>query len=283
MTEATSILPQIKAWYESLHPDHKKAAERLFGKINQLKIDNDNEKGQLLISGIIAFESLKLRNLLNRLDEVSAENLGVLKDVFIQMDDLEASAYYQITKDRLEVIAKLSNLVEEDELEKVLQEHLYNHLWLLDPSWERATNTDYMEKQMRTALGALDAELSDEEKNGRVDIGYTTNGNKHVIVELKRASRRLTTAELVTQLQKYYGATSKILEQTGRGDEPIEFICVVGQPLRDWNNPDGRLMSRNTLYGAKARVVMYRELIDNALKAYRDYVEKTGKQEGSTS
>ncbi len=274
LTAATDILPQIKQWYKSLNPDHKKAAERLFGKINQLKIDNQNEKGQLFISGILAFESLKLRNLLNRIDEVSAENLGVLKDVFIQMDDLEASAYYQITKDRLEVIGKLSHLVEEDEIEKVLQDHLYNHLWLLDPSWERATNTDYMERQIRTALKGVDVNLDEDEKNSRVDIGYTTNGNKHVIVELKRASRRLSTSDLVAQIQKYYGAASKILQQTGKREEPIEFICVIGQPLSDWTNPDGPSMSRIMLDGAKARVVMYRELIDNALKAYQDYVEK---------
>ena len=128
LSEATAILPQIKEWYQSLNPDHKRAAERLFGKINQLKIEDAKEKGQLFISGILAFESLKLRNLLNRLDDVSAENLGVLKDVFIQLDDLEASAYYQITKDRLEIIDKLASLVEEDEIERVLQEHLYNHL-----------------------------------------------------------------------------------------------------------------------------------------------------------
>ena len=272
---ATSILPQIDEWYQSLNnPDHRKAAERLFGKINQLKIDNPSEKGQIFISGIMAFESLRLRNLLNRLDEVSPQNLGVLKDVFIQLDDLEASAYYEITKDRLEVINKLEILVANDEIERVLQEHLYNHLWLLDPSWERATHTEYMEKQIRIALDGVEVELTEDERNSRVDIGYTTNGNKHVIVELKRASRRLTTSELVTQIQKYYSAASKVLDNTGRGDEPIEFVCVIGQPLRDWANSDGESMSRNMLLGAKARVVMYGELIDNASKAYRDFIER---------
>ena len=273
LSEATAILPQIKEWYQSLNQDHKKAAERLFGKINQMKIDNPNEKGQLFISGVLAFESLKLRNLLSRLDDVSPQNLGVLKDVFIQLDDLEASAYYQITKDRLEVIDKLSSLVEEDEIERVLQEHLYNHLWLLDPSWERATRTEYMERQIRTALDGVDVNLSDDERNSRVDIGYTTNGNKHVIIELKRASRRLSTVELLAQIQKYYGAASKVLEQTGKREEPIEFICIIGRPLSDWENPSGESMSRNMLDGSNARVVMYGQLIENASKAYNDYVE----------
>lgn len=271
---ATEILPQIKEWYQILNPDHKKAAQRLFGKINQLKIDDESEKGQLFISGIMAFESLRLRNLLNRLDEVSPDNLGVLQDVFMQLDDLEASAYYEITRDRLEVIDKLSQLVDDDERERVLQEHLYNHLWLLDPSWERATHTEYMERQIRTALNGVNVSLSDDEKNSRVDIGYTTHGNKHVIIELKRASRKLSTSELNSQIEKYYGAASKVLRETNRENEHIEFICVIGQPLRDWSNPNGIQMSRNTLGGNNARVVMYSQLIDNALNAYRDYVER---------
>ena len=271
---ATEILPQINEWYQILNPDHKKAAERLFGKINQLKIDDEAEKGQLFISGIMAFESLRLRNLLSRLDEVSPDNLGVLQDVFMQLDDLEASAYYEITRDRLEVIDKLSKLVEDDEKERVLQEHLYNHLWLLDPSWERATHTEYMEQQIRIALDGVNVSLSDDEKNSRVDIGYTTTGNKHVIVELKRASRQLTTLELLAQVDKYYNAASNVLRKTGRASEPIEFVCVIGQPLRDWNNPDGEQRSRDSLRAQNARVVMYGELIDNASKAYKDYVEK---------
>ena len=273
LATATEMVPQIEAWYKSLNPDHKKVATRLFGKINQLKIDSPYERGQLFISGILAFESLKLRNLLNRFDDVSPVNLGVLRDIFIQLDDLEASAYYQITKDRLEVIRKFENIVEDDEIEKVLQEHLYNHLWLLDPSWERATRTEYMERQVRIALDGVDAILTESEKLSRVDIGYTTSGNKHVIIELKRASRSLSTSDLVTQIQKYYGAATKVLQQTGKGNDPVEFICVIGRPLTDWDNPDGVSMSRNMLEGAKARVVMYQELIENAAKAYNDYAD----------
>ena len=72
--ETAVTIPQIAEWYESLNPDHKRAAEQLFGKINQLPIDDASQKRQLFVSGILAFESLKLRNLLHRLDEVSAEN-----------------------------------------------------------------------------------------------------------------------------------------------------------------------------------------------------------------
>ena len=98
--------PQIKEWFRGLDSDQKKAAKRLFGRINQLPIEDENQMRQLFISGVLAFESLKLRNMLHRLEEISTENLEALNHVFIQLDDLEASAYYQVAKDRLEVIRK---------------------------------------------------------------------------------------------------------------------------------------------------------------------------------
>ena len=269
------LFPQIKEWFGDLDPDQKKSAERLFGRINQLPIDDDSQKRQLFVSGVLAFESLKLRNMLYRLDEVSAKNLGALNQVFIQLDDLEASAYYQIARDRLEVIRKLTGLVDENAKERAMQEHLYKHLWLLDPSWERATNTALMEKRIKTALDGVYDSLTEDQKAARLDIYYSTTGKRHVIIELKRADRLLTTTDLHGQISHYYSAAEKILAYSGRENEPLEMVCVIGRELRDWNeSPTGKQRSRESLKALNARVVMYDELIDNAQEAYKDYVER---------
>ena len=269
------MFPQIKEWFRDLDPDQKKAAERLFGRINTLPIEDEDQKRQLFVSSILAFETLKLRNMLHRLDEVSTENLGVLKEVFIQLDDLEASAYYQIAKDRLEVIHKLTGLVDENAKERALQEHLYNHLWLLDPSWERATLTERMEQRIKNALNGVYEKLTLEQRSARLDIYYSTTGKRHVIIELKRANRVLNTSELYGQILLYYSAAEKVLLDTGKGNEPLEIVCVVGKRLRDWDeSPTGEDRSRNSLKALNARVVSYDELIENALQAYRDYIER---------
>ena len=267
--------PQIKEWVSGLDPDQRNAARKLFGRINQLPIEDDNHLRQLFVSGVLAFESLKLRNMLHRLDGISVENLNVLRDVFIQLDDLEASAYYQIAKDRLQVIRKLTDLVDEDAKEKALQQHLYKHLWLLDPSWERATLTAVMEKRIHTALKGVFDSLTPEQKSARVDIFYSTTGNRHVIIELKRAKRILTTSDLHDQISKYYSAAENVLRDTGKSSEPLEVVCVVGRRLRDWDDSDtAESRSRESLRALNARVVFYDELIENALQAYQDYVDR---------
>ncbi len=266
------LFPQIKEWFGDLDPDQKKSAERLFGRINQLPIEDENQKRQLFVSGVLAFESLKLRKMLHRLDQVSTENLGLLKDVFIQLDDLEASAYYQIAKDRLEVIHKLTGLVDENAKEKALQEHLYKHLWLLDPSWGRATHTAVMEKRIKTALNGVYDSLTEEQKAARLDLYYSTTGNRHVIIELKRANRKLQTTQLVEQISKYYSAAKRVLQDTNKGNEVLEIVCVVGERLKEWDDPSmGEEWSRNLIRAAHARIVSYDELIQNASQAYQDF------------
>ena len=272
--EVAVQIPQISEWYGDLSADHKRAAEKLFGRINQLPIDDSDQKRHLFVSGILAFENLRFRSLVHRLDELTVENLWTLGDVFSQLDDLEASAYYQISRDRLEVIGALTRLVDENAKERALQEHLYKHLWLLDPSWERATHTQRMETQIARAFDEVYDSLTDEQRRSRLDIRYTTTGNKHVIVELKRANRHLDTGQLVQQIIKYRTAVARVLESQGRVGEPLEFICVVGRPLTDWSSPGGREVSADTLEGTRARVVMYDELIENAQQAYRDYLSR---------
>ena len=266
-------IPQINEWYSELDSDHRNAAKKLFGRINQLPVDDESEKRKLFVSGILAFEGLKLRHILHRIDDVSIRNLGVLREAFVQLDDLEASVYYQIVKERLQVIRKLRNLADEDARERAMQEHLYKHLWLLDPSWERATHTEHMETRIKDALGGIYDSLTDGQRRARLDIYYSTTGNKHVIIELKRASRVLITTDLTAQISKYRAAALNVLQSMGKQDEPLEFVCVIGHPLRDWDETtDGRVVSRRLLEALNARVVSYEELIENALQAYQDYL-----------
>ena len=268
------LFPQIRDWFGDLDSDQQTAAERLFGRINQLPIDDLDEKRQLFISGVLAFEGLKFRHMLHRLDDVSAENLEVLNNVFLQLDDLEASAYYQIVKDRIEVIRKLTGLVDENAKERALQEHLYQHLWLLDPSWERATHTERMEQRIYLALDGVYNSLTSKQRDARLDIYYSTTGNKHVIIELKRANRALDTSDLHGQITKYYGAAETVIGEMGKGSEPLEFVCVVGRRLRDWDESSGaEQRGRDSLKALNARVVSYDQLIENALQAYQDYVD----------
>lgn len=112
----------VREWYSGLIGDEKKAAKQLFGKINQLTVTPD-EKKDIFKHGILAFESLKLKNELSALQDVQPDNLDIFLNVAGRLDSIEATYYYQIVKSRLAVIQRMKEVVHGDDLEKVIQRH----------------------------------------------------------------------------------------------------------------------------------------------------------------
>lgn len=274
-TEVAVEIPAVKEWYEKLPGHFRPAARRLFGKINQLPIDNERDRRIIIKNGIVAFETLRHRESIEKLDNLGPGDLQLLADIFTDLDDLETTLYGQIVRERIGVINALLEKADEAVLERVIQKHIFDHLWLLDAAWERATTgTPAMEKRITTAFAHITSSLTPKEKAARVDIQYRTTAGKHMIVELKRSDRVVSTAELMSQVQKYDNAVKKILVDMGKGNEYVEIVCVVGPDLNDWSAPDGRKKSGEALKAYDARVIKYDELIEKAHEAYQQYLEK---------
>lgn len=266
-------IPAVKNWYQSLKGDTKVSAKKLFGKINQIAVDHKHRK-TLYKHGILAFEHLRHKEKLNEMEQLDINNLEATVNLFSELDDIEASWYYQITEGRLDVIKKLSDDVDQNVLEKIIQEHIYTHLWLLDPSWDRATETPSLEKSVTTSFEKISDKLSAEEKRGRIDIRYKKSSGKHVIIELKRASVKTRTGELMDQVDKYVNAVQKQIDEANDSGA-IEVICLVGRELNDWDTPKRRQESEQSLEAKNIRVITYQQLIKDAEKSYQAYLEKS--------
>ena len=268
--------PAIKEWYDQLNSGVREQAEKLFGKINRIFSKDDTSRKELFKYGILAIESLRVRENVDALEKIDIENLVEFGKIFELADAWEASLYHQIVRQRLSVVKKLTEQVENNVLEKVIQEHIFNHLWLLDPSWERATaGTEYMEQNVSREFGQLNTNLTSEEKNGRVDIKYRTAAGKHIIVELKRASVKTSALELMGQVEKYQLALRKLLDVQGKNNEAIEIVCIIGTELKDYLQPNGVEGATKKLHSMNARVKTYQELIQNAHQEYSDYLDKS--------
>ena len=270
--EEARQIPAIDRWMKTLGPDKRRQAKSMFGKIGQLTLEED-ERMELYRHGVLAYESLKYKDYLSALDSVSPENIKKFTTIFAELDDIEASLYYQIIQERIRVIETLREQVRNNVVEKVIQEHLYEHLWLLDPAWDRATETPFMEQNVKIEFDKLDANLTEAEQRGRFDIKYKMTSGKHIIIELKRANRRLSQYELLEQVEKYGEALRKLIRQIGK-NEPVEIVCIVGQPLIQWANPEQTERSKRMMETQNVRVVLYAELIAGAYQSYAAFLEK---------
>lgn len=269
--KAKELLPVIDTWCKSLQGDDKKYAKKMFGKINQIVADDDKKK-EILKYSVLAFEKLKYAKHLSAIDKIEAENFEVFKDIFTGLDEIEATLYYQIIRERIEVIKVFQSITDDNALEKVIQTHLFNHLWLLDPSWERVENTQYMETTVLNALNSQYDGLTDEEKAGRLDIGYRQTAGKHIVIELKRADRIVTTSEMVKQVKKYHDALNKVLISANQNNYAFEILFVLGRPVDNNDSVENRVLVADVLKPMNARVVYYKELIENAYKSYNEYI-----------
>ena len=274
--KAIEVLPAIEDWYKTLQGDDRKYAKKMFGKVNQIIIE-DGKRTEILKYSVLAFEKLRYINKLSEIDNLNPENLELVGSVFSGLDEIEATLYYQIVKERTEVIKHFVGLTEDNAKERVIQEYLFDHLWLLDPSWERTEGSEYMES---TILKALDVDfqgLTDEQKRGRLDIGYRKSAGKHIIIELKRADRIVKKGEVIDQIGKYSDTIEAVLDNIEHQRSAYEIVFVVGKPIDNDSDINHREKIEKSLVPYNARIVYYNELIENAYRAYSEYLNANKK------
>ena len=272
---AAAQIPAVKDWIETLPRELSGKAKRWLGKINRVNVGQESERRQLIKHAVLAFEFYRWNENLGALDTIGDENLESVILMFRELDGLETTLYGQIVQQRIAVIRALQEKVDRNAKERVIQEYIFDHLWLLDPSWERTESSELMEKRVGALFNDVDANLSDEERYARLDIKYRKTAGKHVIVELKRPDRSVSVYDLARQIEKYRSGMLKILDSAGIRHEPVEFVCLLGKPPSEWDGPDGKRMVEATLGVLNARYVNYDELLENAFQAYSDYLHRS--------
>lgn len=107
LAKATSEIPVLSEWYNSYKGDAKKHAQKLFATIENLHFDKDiSKKKEVYKFGILAFERLRVADKLSELEKLSADSLTHFGGIFSELQDIEATLYYDIASQRVEIIKK---------------------------------------------------------------------------------------------------------------------------------------------------------------------------------
>jgi hypothetical protein len=274
-TELRSRYPKVADWVDGLQTGWKAKAEKLLERIATLEMGGDEaqqERDQktLLRHAVFGFERLRLRGDEEHLEMAIAQGVDALLVLLADRDSLEAAFYHDIVRNRLEAIKELSRLVDEDQREIVLQKYLFDHLWLLDPAWERAAGSEEMERRLRLKEPFRD-DAETKDRYGRFDIRYRTVAAKHVIVELKRASVNTGLYQLADQGAKYVEALKSLLPAEENDRANIEVIFVVGKRPKE---PSDRIESAMNSVSPGSTIVTYDQLTIRATEAYGEYLAR---------
>lgn len=265
----------LEQWYATLEARDKKLAENLIKPILQGEYANDEAsdlqiKKDLVRSAIVGFEKLKIKKRLDLLDGITDVLSPSFQRIFIELNEVEAAYYHDITKSRLAVIEKFSDLHESEVLEKVAQKYLFEHLWLLDPSWDRVSGSEQMEVRLSDELKRI-APMADT--GARLDIAYRAASGRHVIIELKRPGKAVDVYALLKQGGKYRAAMKEYLTKHpdfgqlyGRVP-PIDVFFVTEESPVD---VEGR--AQEILMTQSMQCFTYQGMVDNAKRAYGEYI-----------
>ena len=231
-------IPAVKVWIESLKPKTREKARKWLGKSIAYVSMTLTSRSNSSNTPCSAFEFYRVHENLEALEKIDDANLATALAIFDELDGLEANLYGQIVQQRIQVIRTLQDKVDENAREKAIQQYLFDHLWLLHPYWERAESTEVMETRVTSLFEDIDATLTDDERQGRLDIGYRKTAGQHVVIELKRPQRVVTIPELIAQVGKYRSGMKRILTHLGTPYEPIEFVVLLGREPREWSDAD---------------------------------------------
>jgi len=267
-SEEARQIDVIDMWYESLSPDNREQAQKLFGKINQMAVNDEEDRKELFKYGVLAFEDLKYKENLGELEATTAEDADEVARVLEDLEDIEATRFHQTVNQRLRVIEKLQEQLEEDALETVLQEHLGEHPWLLDPSWERAAGTDRMEEWMR-----VDFVEKNDETVGRLDLKCVRTAGKNVVIDLKQPDYEPSQDELKSQAEEYRTPLEDMLRKRRRPGGAAEVVFVVGHMPA--SEDDAGRGPPQTLQLENARVLRYDNILKETREAYETYINNS--------
>lgn len=271
----------LESWYASLDdPRDVKLAKKLITPILSTEHSNDETKNNaikrdLVRSAIVGFEKLRIRKQLDLLEEIQDVMSIEFQKIFHTIDDIEASHYHEITRSRLQVIEKFEKeIVDKGALEKVAQKYLFEHLWLLDPTWGPVGESKIMEQTLTKELKEISP---DTDTGARLDIAYRTSTGRHVIVELKRPGLNSVEVEdLIKQGKKYKAAVTQYIgkhpDLAGyNGRRPPIDVYFVTEELP--KTPYGDAL--DDLRKQDMQAFTYKGMITNAKRAYQEYIEKS--------
>ena len=275
--EVKQNTPAVSDWLNSLKKHERDSAEKLLGKVNTFRFSGDEEEQKnarktVLKNTVLAFERLRIQDNLDALDKISNLQSENFKDVFASVNDIEASMFYEITSQRLKVIEKFQKITDDNELERAVQMYLYDHLWLLDPSWERVTGSSVMEQTLTKELKQVNPDAT---SGARIDIAFQTVYGKHIIIEMKRPKVQPDIMALVAQGNKYVQATTQWFNNNPKscpgGNIPhIEVIFLLGTGYHAANQHFVNMQ----LLSINGKVLTYSDLITQSKQAYAEYQDK---------
>lgn len=201
----------------------------------------------------------------------------ILVKFYNLFDKTELNAALRIKsniEDRINVIDKLKQIIDDEEIEDVFEKHLAKNPWLINQYWDKPSDEIIIETQNK-----YETIIQDNKVSGRTDIITRVADEPFpIICELKREKRTNYSvpdiSEIKNQIYKY---RRFVADEINRSDKPIKvssttdikayFIC--GKVAKDKLTE----MDLDELRRDNIDLKTYQDIIRQAERVYSDRVK----------
>lgn len=274
--------PVLDTWLSSLKTTIRPKAKQLLSKIHTMRFSGTAEfqkaqRKEIIKAQILAFEKLRIKDNIEAIESIDIEkNINGFKEVMISVEDIEAALQAEVIEQRLAVIRKLDQHKEAAVKERVVQDHIYKHLWLVDPSWGYKENPTKYEVTLTEYLQKV---CPDTDEGARFDIAYTSTANRFIVLELKKPGLPVNMDKLLDQGTKYSRALKQYFHEnpssspTSNGSPIIDIVFIVEKRPVVSNIIAEEIDSRMKILNASIQT--YSDLVNQATHIYEDYISVT--------
>lgn len=260
-------LPAVMEWYKRLKDVQRDAAKKMFGRIESLKLPNEDARRELYRASILAFERLEYRNVLDGISALTSPNDDQLvADIFERIDALEGAHYCQIIAGRLAILKKLAAVGPPRWRQSIVQKYLFAHPWMLDPSLERASENTNIQAKLERARGKV---------AGRHELHYLRSARGHLLVDLRSHAEAPPLEDLEREATATIADARTILRGHDAGDpelqdEPVTLVVLVAA------TPPPRRRGRGAIAVGEeqAQYITYDDMLEQTSKAYSTFLER---------
>lgn len=257
-----------KGYYDKLTESEQKyfndLSHKFFSKDEDFK---DKDKLEIAVPRIFSFVNSK------RIQELSESKKDIASDIFVEMFEKleinEALVLKSNLNDRLAVVRKLQKAIDTEEIEKVFEQHLKLHPWLINPYWDTLSENDII-PQKHLYENNLDKK---GDLIGITDLlVYTKEEQYPVIVELKREKITNYSApdveEIINQIRRYRNGINSILKTQNKHVNNIKDIpayFIIGSKSHE----KLEITELNEIKDNNIKLLTYKHLIHIALNTYK--------------
>jgi len=262
--------PNIQKILKNLPAELRKKFEEaikiIIPKLNNLSDDNANNVIEFITRLAEQESMLQIIDKLNQSDPKDIENLAKLLE---EWGIYEITALSTLIKNRLEVIKKINEMInnpltkEFPDMHKILEKNL----WILNDGYRLYSSN----QQLRTILENELMSRYKEHEERRPDLICKNLLNQYLVIELKRPSYKITLDDY-PQVMLY----NNILKNYFPNSERLDCY-LIGKEY-------DAVMSKEPIYQGKVSIYLksYSEIVDEARRRYEEVLRifEGGKQNG---